>query len=82
MVKKLFVVLVATAALAVPLAGGAAAAPARGHGQAGCTLSNGAHYKTPAAMLRALAARDGSVQNTVRLYGFGSVGALIENQCG
>lgn len=65
--------------LAALAAGPAAAGNGNGHG---CTLANGDTYKNPAAMLKALSARDGHFQNTVDTYGFDSVGDLIAQKCG
>jgi hypothetical protein len=84
--KKKMTALAFGAVLAVStLAGTAGANEGVGNGAEGCTLSNGAHYKNPSEMLKALTARDGHFQDTVNdLYPqyFDSVGDLIDQKCG
>ena len=54
----------------------------KGNGNVGCTLSDRSHYDNPADMLKFLAERDGSFQETVDKYSFDSVGDLIGQKCG
>lgn len=84
--RKLMITAVAIGAMVLPMAGTAAAAPGNGNGNGsvGCTLSGGEHFANPADMLKFLADRDGSFQNTVEKYDhiFASVGDLIDQKCG
>ena len=88
MFKRFAVCAMATSALMVSTSGGAFAASesseGQGNGAVGCTLAGGLQYENPAAMLKYLAGRDGSFQNTVDKYSstFASVGDLIDKKCG
>ena len=82
--KKFSAAALVVAALVAPLSGvvDARSANGKGNGNVGCTLADGTHYATPAAMKKAFTARDGHFQVTVARYGFASVADLIDQKCG
>lgn len=92
MLKKLIATAALVAALVAPMAGTASASNGNANGRAGCELTDGTDFKTPAAMLKFLTERDGdrwedssfnNFQNTVEHYsGFDTVADLIHSKCG
>ena len=85
MLKRIATCALTAGALTIALSGVAhAESNGVGNGSVGCKLANNSTYGNPAEMLKYLAGRDGSFQNTVDKYpgSFSSVGDLIGQKCG